>query len=36
MDELRDWKTNYMMFLAPLPRYMEVGCCPDEDHVANR
>jgi hypothetical protein len=36
MDELQDWKTNYIIILAPLPRYMEMGCCTDQDHVANR
>jgi hypothetical protein len=36
MDELVAWKTNYMIFMAPLPKYLEAGCCSDGDHVANR
>jgi hypothetical protein len=36
MEELTEWKNNYIIFMAPLPKYLEAGCCPDEDHVGNR
>jgi hypothetical protein len=36
MSELADHKDKTMIFLAPLPRYVEEGCCQDGDHVANR
>jgi hypothetical protein len=36
MEELQDWKANYIIILASLPRYIEMGCCTDKDHVANR
>jgi hypothetical protein len=35
-DELADLKTNSIIFAAPLPRYLDGGCCEDEDHVGNR
>jgi hypothetical protein len=36
MSELLDHKDKPLIFLAPLPRYLEEGCCQDSDHVANR
>jgi hypothetical protein len=34
-DELLDVKKNRIIFMAPLPRYLETGCCQDIDHVSN-
>jgi hypothetical protein len=34
--ELRDHKANKVLFMAPLPCYLEASCCGDKDHVANR
>jgi hypothetical protein len=36
MEEVADYKSNKMVFAAPLPCYLESGCCPDLDHVSNR
>jgi hypothetical protein len=36
MSELVRHKEKQMIFLAPLPRYLEESCCGDPEHVANR
>jgi hypothetical protein len=36
MSELVMHKEKQMIFLAPLPRYLEESCCGDPEHVANR
>jgi hypothetical protein len=36
MDELLGHRSNKLILMAPLPMYLEEGCCGDEDHVANR
>jgi hypothetical protein len=35
-SELVGRRNNKLIFLAPLPRYLEAGCCGDQDHVSNR
>jgi hypothetical protein len=35
-SELDNYKKNPVIFVAPLPRYMEEGCCGDKDHMKNR
>jgi hypothetical protein len=34
--ELQNHKGNPIIFVAPLPRYLEKGCCQDPDHMKNR
>jgi hypothetical protein len=34
--DIEKHKDNITIFLAPLPRYMEEGCCGDRDHMPNR
>jgi lysophospholipase L1-like esterase len=34
--ELQNFRTNPIIFMAPLPRYLEKGCCQDPDHMKNR
>jgi hypothetical protein len=36
IHEFTGFKENVMIFLAPLPCYVEAGCCEDVDHVSNR
>jgi hypothetical protein len=36
MDELLEHKKKPIIFMAPIPRYLEEGCCEDRDHVSNR
>jgi hypothetical protein len=35
-SELDNYKKNPVIFVAPLPRYLEEGCCGDKDHMKNR
>jgi hypothetical protein len=34
--ELADFRRNPVVFLAPLPCYVDQACCDDKDHVSNR
>jgi hypothetical protein len=36
LKDIEKYKDNVTIFLAPLPRYMEDGCCSDSDHMPNR
>jgi hypothetical protein len=36
VSELSQHKRNKLILMAPLPRYLEEGCCGDADHVSNR
>jgi hypothetical protein len=36
MIELRDYKNNILIFLAPIPCYLTASCCEDLDHASNR
>jgi hypothetical protein len=36
MKEVKEYMQNRMIFAAPLPAYLDAGCCLDTDHVANR
>jgi hypothetical protein len=36
MKEVKEYMQNRMIFAAPLPPYLDAGCCLDIDHVANR
>jgi hypothetical protein len=35
-SELQNYKMHPIIFMAPLPRYLEKGCCQDQDHMKNR
>jgi hypothetical protein len=35
-DELKEHKSNVMVILSPLPRFMESSCCTNEEHMPNR
>jgi hypothetical protein len=34
--ELDNYKSNTIVFMGPLPQYLEQGCCSDADHMKNR
>jgi hypothetical protein len=34
--ELDSYKNNTVIFMGPLPQYLERGCCSDVDHMKNR
>jgi hypothetical protein len=35
-EDISHLKNNKTVILAPLPKYLEVGCCDKEDHMPNR
>jgi hypothetical protein len=36
MEETLAFRKNPIVFMAPLPAYMEEGCCSDPEHASNR
>jgi hypothetical protein len=36
MSEIHEYKKNPLIFLAPLPRYLEEGCYSGQVHALNR
>jgi hypothetical protein len=35
-NDLKEFCSNTIVILAPLPRYLDVSCCSDEGHMPNR
>jgi hypothetical protein len=36
LEETMAYRSNNTIFMAPLPAYLEEGCCGDPDHASNR